>query len=346
MKIKDQFKKYYGVDVNEVVERFEAKVKATKQKFDYDVSALDDRTDNTLPDLISALIANSEFLSELTLEEGVKGTREIALLNADITLQAKTGCAQSPDGSVVFTGVDLTTKLLYAGVKFCNEDLNGKMTQILNVLGVKRQNGQLPAEIEDILMAYLMKVLTRKAQRVVLLGDTTSLDSELALFDGLVKIIDASSDVAVYTSPYPTITPTNGYDIAFGLFKSIDGELFDNGVTVNIYTGRTEALEILEQWNNDNPYSQVEIPTEGTSMTFRLPLTNVMVKTLPELNGKNKMYAIPTSLTFLGTDLMSDMELDIKYDDYNDELKAEASFRLGTNIVWDKYFTRLELTAS
>lgn len=317
-----------------------------KEKFDYDVSDLANWKDNSMPDMIPDLIQNSEFLKDLTLEEGVKGVKEIALLNADVELKAKVGCTPSPDGSVIFTAVELRTRLLYMGIEFCNEDLNGKMTQVLNILGVKRQNGQLPAELDQILQAYLLKMLQKKAQNVVLLGDTTSLNTELALFDGLVKIIDNDPDVEVYNSAETSITSSNAYDLAKGLYKAINPELLDNGMMVKIYTGRQEALAILEDWNASNPYSQVEVPDATGSFSFKLPLYGITVQALPQLSGLNKMYAIPTALAFLGTDLESDMSFDIKYDDYNDKLKAEASFRLGTQIVWGKYFTRLELANS
>jgi len=320
--------------------------KSLKDKFDYDVTGLPAWTDNTMPNMIPDLIANSEFLGTMTLEEDVKGTREIALLNADVTLQAKVACTPSPDGSVIFTKANLTTVPLYAGIEFCNEDLNTKMTQILNRMGLKMQDGQLPAELESILMAYLLKQLERKAQRLVVLGDTGSLDAELALMDGLIKKINADASVVDYNSLQTTIDDTNAYDIAYGLYQAIDTELFDAQVPVAIFTGRTEALAILKQWNDTNPYSQVEIPVGGSSISFRLPLTDIMVVTLPELNGLEDMYAIPLSLTFLGIDAKEDMTYDIKYDEYNDKLKAEASFRLGTQIVWGKYFTKLVLTAS
>jgi len=319
--------------------------KTLKEKFDYDVSGLPAWTDNTMPNVITDLIENSNFLSSLTLEEGVKGTKEIALLNSDVTLQAKEGCTPSPDGSVVFTKENLTTVPLYAGIEFCNEDLNTKMTQVLNVLGLKRQNGQLPAPLEDILMAYLMKLLQRKAQRLVVLGDTTSLDAELNLTDGIRYRINNNVNVVDYMSTEATVDETNAYSIAYGLYKAIPGELFDNGTEVAIYTGRTEAMFILEQWNNANPYSQVEVPA-GLSMEFVLPLTNIRVISLPELNGLEEMYAIPLSLTFVGVDSAEDMSFDIKYDDYDDKLKAECSFRLGTQIVWGQYFTRLQLAVS
>lgn len=345
MSLKRDLKEKFGVDVKEMVQRFDEKKDNFRKSlsFDYDVTALTDYKDNTLPDLITDLVANSEFLSMLSLEEGVKGTREIALLNANIPLRAKSGCTTTPDGAVVFTDVDLVTRLLQVGIEFCNEDLNTKMTQMLNVLGVKKQNGQLPAELETILMAYLGKVLQRSAQRVVVNGDTTSQDAELVLMDGIRKRINTGAGVATHTSLQTAITPANGYDIAYEVYKTIDTELLDNGIPHVMIMGRTEALSVLKQWNDTNPYSQVQIPAGGTSMRFQLPLTGVEVMTLPEYNGTEDIHVIPLSLAFLGVDEMADMVLEIKYDEYNDKLKAEASFRLGNNIVWNKYFTKLVL---
>ena len=344
MSIKAQLKSKFGVELDEMIERFNQK---KKERFDYDNTALPAWGDNTMPDFITDLIEDSTFLSDLTLEEGVKGYRDIALLNADITLQAKAGCTTSPDGSVVFTEKRLTTVLLQAGIEFCNEDLNGKITQILNVLGVKRQNGQLPAELESILIAYLTRLISKKAQNLVLSGDTTSPDAELALMDGLRKIIYASADVKVVTTAVTAgtgWTDSNGYDLAKELYKGIDTEVLDNGIPIKMYMGRTEALTVLEQWNQANPYSQREVDSNTTNMQFELPLMGIQIETLPQLNNTAEAIVMPLSLAFLGTDEMSDMDLEIKHDDYNDKLKAEASFRLGTQIVWDKYFTRLEFT--
>ena len=65
------------------------------EKFDYNVGSIPAWTDNTMPNVITDLIENSNFLSKLTIEEGVKGTKEIALLNADIALQAKVACTRT-----------------------------------------------------------------------------------------------------------------------------------------------------------------------------------------------------------------------------------------------------------
>jgi len=320
--------------------------KALKEKFDYDVSGLPAWTDNTMPVVITDLINNSEFLNSLTLESDVKGTKEIALLNADVTLQAKVACTPSPDGSVIFTKANLTTVPLYMGIEFCNEDLNGKMTQILNKLGLKMQDGQLPSDLETILGAYLGKLLQRKAQLLVVSGDTTSLDAELVLMNGLRQILVNNADVLTFDAPDATMTTTNAYSQFLGVHDKIPTELFDNEMTIKIYTGRTEARKCITAWNTANQYDHVDVVNTKSSVSFILPGTNVEVVTLPELDGKSEVYAMPMDLTFLGVDSLDDMNFEVKYDAYNDKLKAEASFRLGTQIVWGQYFVRLELLNS
>jgi len=288
--------------------------KTLKEKFGYDVSGLAAWKDNNLPNITADLLSTSSFLDKLMLEEGVKGSREIALLSSSVALQAKVACTPSPDGSVVFTEKVLTTKPLYMGVEFCNETLNTKMTQVLNALGMKNQEGQLPAPLETILMAYLTKMLQKKAERLVWLGDTASLDPDLVHFDGLVKVLKADTSVLKTTTTYATITSTNAYDAAYEVFTKIPAEIFDNIQPVN----------------------------EGGSLRFTLPQTNVEVLTVPSLDAQNEIFALPTALIFLGTDSREDENFDIKYDSYNEKLKVDTSFRLGVQYVFPQYFVRVK----
>lgn len=313
-----------------------------KEKFGYDVSGLPAWKDNNLPNITTDLVETSSFLNKLMLEEGVKGSREIALLSSDVALQAKVACTPSPDGSVIFTEEVLTTKPLYMGVEFCNETLNTKMTQVLNALGMKNQEGQLPAPLETILMAYLTKMLQKKSERLVWLGDTASLDADLVHFDGLKKKLDADADVLETTSTFASITASNAYDAAYEVFTKIPAEIFDNQMAVELYTGRTEALAIIKQWNDNNAYDRIVATNEGGSLRFNLPQTNVEVVTVPALDGKGDIYALPTSLIFLGTDAREDENFDIKYDAYNEKLKADTSFRLGVQYVFPQYFVKLK----
>ena len=313
-----------------------------KEKFGYDVSGLAAWKDNTLPNITPDLVATSRFLEKLMLEEGVKGSREIALLSSSVSLQAKAACTPSPDGSVVLTEKVLTTKPLYMGLEFCNESLNTKMTQVLNALGMKNQEGQLPAPLETILMAYLTKMLQKKAERIVWLGDTTSLDTELVHFDGLVKTLKADTAVLKTTSTFATLTTSNAYSAAYEVFTKIPAEIFDNQMDIALYTGRTEALAIVSEWNTANAYDRIVVTNEGGAMRFTLPQTNVEVITVPALDGSNEIFAIPTALVFLGVDAREDENFDIKYDAYNEKLKVDTSFRLGVQYVFPQYFVRVK----
>lgn len=320
--------------------------KQFKEKFGYDVSELPAWTSNTMPSVITDLIETSDFLSLMKVEEGVKGTKEIALLNADVTLQAKVACTPSPDGSLIFTKRSLTTVPLYAGIEFCNESLNGKMTEVLNSLGLKAQNNELPMPLNEILMAYLLKQLQKKSQDLVVSGDTTSLNAELVLMNGLRHLLVNDAEVLHYDSNQTAVTSANAYDIAIGVYEKVPAEVFDAGMAVTLYTGRTEARNIIKQWNASNPYDRVMTVSDGNDISFTLPQTEVTVKSLPQLTGKGEMYAIPMDLVYLGVDSPEDATFDVKYIEYYDKLKAEASFRLGVQIVFPQYFVRLKLTNS
>lgn len=315
-----------------------------KEKFGFDVSALPDYTDEQSGEFIVDVIESSEFMSKLTLEEGVKGKKTIKLLNADMTLQTMSGCTPAPDGSVTFTGRDLETSRLYVGIEFCNEDLNGKYTQILNVLGVSRQDATMP--LQEILLAYLGKLLKRKAQRIIILGDTDSTDPNLVHFDGLLKRLKADPAVNVAYSTETAFTDANGYDLLKALYSAIPAEVFDDGLAVEIVTGRQEARACIDQvWNDKDFNAKIEARDENGSLTFELPTTAMNVTTIPELNGTGEAIAFVYPYAFVGTDLEDDMDsLAIKYDDYDNKLKAEAMFRLGTNFVLPQYWTRLRLT--
>ena len=123
--------------------------------------------------------------------------------------------------------------------------------------------------------------------------------------------------------------------------------MFDDGLRYEIITGRTEGRAIIDQVYNDNRFSgNIEDRVdENGNLTFTLPSTDTRVTTIPELSGTGCMYGFAYQYMFLGTDLESDLDgLDIKYDEYDNKLKAEASFRLGVQYVLGQYFVRLRLT--
>ena len=67
--------------------------KYIKTNFDYDVSGLTAYVDEQSPDLIVRSVSEAKTLGYITIQEGVKKTEELKLMDDSITYQASGSCA-------------------------------------------------------------------------------------------------------------------------------------------------------------------------------------------------------------------------------------------------------------
>ena len=315
-------------------------------KFGFDVSSLPAYVDEQATTFFTDIVETSPFLSTFTLEENVKGTKEIKLLSADMALQTMSGCTPSPSGTVTFTDRSISVVRLYAGIEFCNEDLIDKYTQMLLAVGAGRQDETLV--LQDVLLAYLLKILQRKAQRLAMLGDTGSTDPDLIHFDGMVKLLTNDPLINVAQAAAATITSANGYTVLKQVFDAIPTAVFQDGLESMIICGYETARACIDQIWNDKDYSaNFEHTEEAGVITFVLPTTNVKVMSVSELNGTDDVFSWIPSYAFLGTDASSDMEeLEVLYDAYDRKLKVEAIFREGVQFILPQYWVKLRMLPS
>lgn len=314
-----------------------------QDKFDYDVTALPAYVDEQSDTFLTDLVYSSGLMNRITVQEGNKGSETMKLINISMALQSATGCAWSPDGTITFSGENLTTVRVKQQAELCNEDLNGTWAQMLNVLGANRQDEEMP--FEAVITAYTIKSASKSNQDLMFNGDTASGNPDLVHYDGFVKLWDADADLGVYYSTETAINNTNALSIALGLYNTIDDVLFDNGEPVEILVGRQTYRAIIENVYNDNNYHHTLEEEQGTEPSFVLPTTNIRVRSYPQLNGTDKMYAVPYRFMFFGTDLESDIEgFMAKYDETEEMIRFGAKWRSGIGYVWPQYFTRLRLT--
>lgn len=316
-----------------------------KERFDYDVSGIGSYTDEQSTQMLTDLVFSSGLTSRISVMENVKGSEKIKLINSTPALIAATSCGWNPSGGVILTNETMTTVRVAIQEEYCNEDLNGTWGQLLNAAGANVQDTEAP--FADIMAAYYIKKAAKLNQDLMFNGDTGSLNPDLAHYDGFVKLWDADGSLAVYTSPEFSITSGNALDIALGLYETIDPVLLDNGVEVEIICGRETFRKIITQNYNDNKYHYQIDEQAGTEPSFILPTTNVRVRAYSQLNGTEKMYAVPYNYMFFGTDLAGDYEgFEFKYNDTDEKLRFGVKWRTGVAYVFPEYFTRLELTAS
>lgn len=315
-----------------------------KDKFDYDVTALPVYVDEQSTEVFEDLIFSSGLTSRINVEENVKGSKTIKLLNADLAIQdASTGCSLADDGSIVFNGTNISVKRIGVQQALCNEDLIDTWGQIMLAAGASRQDRDLP--MQDVIISYLIKKIKKKDQDLMFLGDTASVNPDLVHYDGFVKLWDADTNLISATSLETAITDSNAFAIAKTVYDAIPDVLFDNGADVEIITGRTEAQAILNNIYADKDYaSSIEVSREGSELSFVLPTTNVRVRSYPQLTGLGKMYAVPYSYMFYGTDLSSDIDgLSVKYLEEQEQLRMRALWRSGVQYVYPEYFVKLVL---
>ena len=316
-----------------------------KERFDYDVSGIGSYTDEQSTQMLTDLVFASGLTSRISVMENVKGSEKIKLLNSTPALQAASACGWTPSGGIILTNETITTDRVKIQEEYCNEDLNGTWGQLMNAAGANVQDTEAP--FADIMAAYYIKKAAKLNQDLMFNGDTTSLNPDLAHYDGFVKLWDNDGSLGVYNSTETAIDATNALTIALGLYNEIDPVLFDNGVAVEIICGRETFRKIIAQNYNDNNYHFPLTEEEGVEPSFILPTTNTRVRAYSQLNGTEKMYAVPYNYMFFGTDLAGDYEgFEFKYDDTDEKLRFGVKWRSGVQYVFPQYFTRLELVAS
>jgi hypothetical protein len=310
-----------------------------KDKFAYDVSSLPAYINEQSEELNAELLYSSGLTSRVTVLEGVKGKYTLKKLATDLKVQDASGCGWVDDGDITLTGKDLEVTRLKAQASFCNQDLNQTWAEIMNSLGANAQDRTLP--FEDIITAHLVKQTKKKNQDLLFNGDTASLNPELAHFDGLVKLLDADASV-IDAGIAGAITSANGYTTAKAIADLVPGEVLDNGLQVEIATGRTEAQNVLNQVYTDKDYlGLVDRTDENGELSFILPNTSIRVRSYPQLNGLDKMYAIPYKYVYYGTDLEDDLSgFSVIYNETDEKLRISNKWVSGITYLFPEYFVR------
>jgi hypothetical protein len=318
-----------------------------KERFDWDVTALDPFTDEQSQEYIEDLIASSLFLSRIAVQEGNKGSEEIKLLASNVTLQAATSCGWTPSGGVVLTGETLTTVRMKVQEDYCNEDLNSTWGQLLNAAGANNQDKTMP--LEAVMQAYYMKKTQARIQDIAINGDTASVDPNLVFFDGFRKNLTADGTVviAAYTQS-PTITSANAYDVLRLVERTIHRDVKNNNVAHEIVCDYQVAKDCLEQvWNDKDFSAEVDFKDEDGEISFMLPGTRTMVRSYPQLDDTGEVYVWVYPYMFYGTDTAGDANgYEAKYNDTDEKMRFGVKFRGGVQHVLGKYFVRLVMGAS
>ena len=309
------------------------------EKFSWDVSDLPAYVDENAENIEADIVRSSNFLSRVTVDEGVKGKKTIKVMTGNVAIQEVSDCEMTDDGSIIFEGVDVETKTIGFQLSMCNQDLEQTWAQMLLAIGANNQNRELP--LEDVIAAWTVKTAQKKAQDLIFNGDTGSLNPELAIFDGLVKKWNADSDLVVASGTFP-MTASNAFANFLNVYDAIPSELFDNGIETEIVCSRADARLLIANIFNTKDYSaSFSVEEANGELSFILPTTTTRVRSYAQLTT-GQVYAVPYRYVVVGTDLADDLAgFDVKYLEEAEKLRISNKMKLGVNYIFGKYFVRL-----
>ena len=303
--------------------------KYVKSNFDYDVSGLNAYVDDQREDLIHRSVTEAQTLSYIAIQQGIKGTEDLKLLNDSIVYQ--TGdCSMSPSGDTIFTDRQISVETIGYLKRFCQKDLAGFWAQLALRPGAMAEDKTLP--FEQVLINYLLELHAFELEKLIWQGNKVSGVGNLAFMNGFNQFLTvANGCVDLNQSGQTQINATNAFDIFYEAFTETPANIAE-GQDFICFTGRENFNFLLKNLVDLNLYHFA--PNQiGTMSEILLPGTNMRVVKVNGLNGTTKIYTGRASHFYFGTDLSSDFEsYDLWYSFDDDVIYLRSKFRAGVQV--------------
>jgi hypothetical protein len=303
--------------------------KYVKSNFDYDVNGLAPYVDDQREDLIHRSVTEAQTLSYIAIQQGIKGSEELKLLNDSIVYQSG-DCSMSPSGDTIFTDRAIAVETIGYLKRFCQKDLAGFWTQLALRPGAMAEDKTLP--FEQILINYLLELHAFELEKLIWQGNKATGVGNLAFMNGFNQFLTvANGCVDLNTTGTSSIDATNAFDIFYEAFTNTPSNIAE-GQDFICFTGRENFNFLLKNLVDLNLYNYN--PTQiATLSELLLPGTNMRVVKVNGLNGTTKIYTGRASHFFFGTDLSSDFEsYDLWYSFDDDVIYLRSKFRAGVQV--------------
>lgn len=303
--------------------------KYVKSNFDYDVSGLAPYIDDQREELIHRSVTEAQTLSYIAVQQGIKGTEDLKLLDDSIVYQAG-DCTMEASGDTVFTDRQISVETIGYMKKFCQKDLAGFWTQLALRPGAMAEDQTLP--FEQVLINYLLELHALELEKLIWQGNKTTGTGNLAFMNGFNSFLTvANGCVDLNVSGATSITASNAFEVFYEAFTNTPANIAE-GQDFICFTGRENfnfLLKNLVDLNMFN-YNPAQIATMNEIL---LPGTNMRVVKVNGLNGTTKIYTGRASHFYFGTDLSSDFEsYDLWYSFDDDVIYLRSKFRAGVQV--------------
>lgn len=296
-----------------------------KHEFSFNLSGLQEYTDETGGLLLMEAIVKSKTAEIGYVQSGIKGTQAINLLTSTLAVQ-NGSCGFTPSGTTVFTQRDITVCAYKVNETLCPADLNDYWAgQFLNA-GSYNENVPFEEAIATLKKEQISKFVDDK----LWLATTGATDC----FTGFKGLFSTGATAPVNFVVSAT-TPAVGsmLTVVDQLITALPDKVQEDDDLVVImsmsnYRKYTIDLRTANYYNFGT-----ETKEAGTLFQVFHPGTNVLVVGIGPLSGSNQIVCGKRSQLIVGTDLMTDSEtLEIFYDRNEDEVRVRSNFKIGAQI--------------
>ena len=283
--------------------------------------------------LITRSFFEPKTAKRMQILTGVKSTIQVPALTDALIFQNGDACGFSASGDTTISARVLTVGRIKVNKEWCLNDLETKYTQLL--LSPGSNYDALPGGIDQAFTETILGTMGEDIETAIWRGDTTSWNSQLKQFDGLVKIINAASgtiqaNASAFITPVTAITAANIISVVQAIYQAIPVEIL-NKPDLNLYMGVGNFRTYQTALINANLFNF--IPTDNALGEMKIHGTNVNIVSTPGLTGTNAMYALRDSNMFLGVDLESEEEqFRIYYSEDFDVVRFKARFKYGVQV--------------
>ena len=300
-----------------------------QEKFSYDVSGLASYVDEQREALTVRAVTEAKTLQYVNIQEGIKGSEEIKLMDDSIVYQAG-DCSMTPSGDTVFTDRAIAVETLGFMKSFCNKDLAGFWTQLGLRPGAMAEDKELP--FEQQIIDYLLKLHSYELDKLIWKGNKSTGSGNLAFMNGYRSFLTTGNGcVDLNASSVASISASNAYDVFYECFENTPSNIAESGDLI-CFTGRENFNYLMKDLVDQNffHYSPANIATMDEII---VPGTNMRVVKVNGLNGLDNIYTGRASEFVFGTDLRSDFDnFELWYSQDDDVLYLRSKFRAGVQV--------------
>jgi len=303
--------------------------KYLNSKFAWDVTGLGAYVDEQSDELLVKQVTRGATLDYITIQEGVKGSQELKLMDDTLTYQAG-DCTMTASGDTVFTDRALAVETLGYMKSFCQKDLDGFWTQLALTPGAANEDQDLP--FEQRIIDYLMELHSNELDKLIWRGNKSTGTGNLAFMNGFRQFLTTGNGcVDLNTAGTAAISASNAFDVFYACFTNSPEAVAESSDFV-CFTGRENFNFLVKNLVDSNffHYSPSEIATMDSVI---VPGTNMLVRKVVGLNTLDNIYTGRASHFYFGTDLQSDLDqFNLWYSQDDDVIYLRSKFRAGVQV--------------